>query len=306
MPIERGAARVREEIAVRSIVAALLLTTTWAAAAEPVTVPVVYLALAPQHTQPKTLLDPVPTDKGLQGARLGLADDQTTGAFTGQHFVLQESVLPDADAAVAAAKTLAGGRQPRVRDRPSGRGVAAGRGPARGQGRRAAGRHQRRRQPARPGLPPQRAASAAQPGHAGRRADAIPGGQALARPAARHRPDRRRPQARRRLPPQRAQVPAPHRRRQALDLQAGRATHRHGSCLDCRRGRAVHPGRLLRHAGGRRHATTISATTSRFAPSTRARSPARRAWCPPPGRIISSNGERPSSSCAFRSRPTAG
>ena len=106
----------------RSIVAALLLTTVWAAAAAaaPVTIPVVYLALAPQHTQPKTLLDPIPTDEGLQGARLGLADDQTTGAFTGQHFVLHESVLPDADAAVAAAKTLlAGGNRVIVTDLPA-------------------------------------------------------------------------------------------------------------------------------------------------------------------------------------------
>lgn len=123
MTIERGAARVREDIGVRSIVAALLLTTAWTAvavAAESTTVPVVYLALSPQRTQPKTLLDPVPTDEGLQGARLGLADDQTTGAFTGQRFDLQEAILPNADAAVAAAqRLLAGGSRIFVTDLPA-------------------------------------------------------------------------------------------------------------------------------------------------------------------------------------------
>ena len=107
----------------RSVVAALLLAIFQAGgshAAEPVTVPIVYLALAPQYTQPATVLDPIPTDEGLQGARLGLADDQTTGAFTGQHFALQESVQPDADAAVAAARSLlAAGNRVFVTDLPA-------------------------------------------------------------------------------------------------------------------------------------------------------------------------------------------
>ncbi len=76
------------------------------AMAEPVTIPIVYLALTLQHPQPSTLLDPIPTDEGQQGARVGLADVQTTGAFTGQRFTLDEKVLPDADAAVAAARSM--------------------------------------------------------------------------------------------------------------------------------------------------------------------------------------------------------
>ena len=107
----------------RSIVAALLLAGAsmgTSQAAEPVTVPIVYLALAPQRVQPATLLDPIPTDEGLQGARLGLADDQTTGAFTGQRFSLQESVQPDADSAVAAARSLlAAGNRVLVTDLPA-------------------------------------------------------------------------------------------------------------------------------------------------------------------------------------------
>ncbi len=88
-----------------SVMAAALLGGS-AMAAEPVTIPIVYLALTLQHPQPSTLLDPIPTDEGQQGARLGLADVQTTGAFTGQRFTLDEKVLPDADAAVAAARSM--------------------------------------------------------------------------------------------------------------------------------------------------------------------------------------------------------
>ncbi len=86
----------------------------------PVDVQIVYLALAPQFHQPSTLLDPVPTDEGLQGARLGIADDQTTGSFTGQHFTLTESVQKDPDAVLAAAKTLlAAGNRMIVADLPA-------------------------------------------------------------------------------------------------------------------------------------------------------------------------------------------
>ncbi len=88
-----------------SAMAAALLGGS-AMAAEPVTIPIVYLALTLQHPQPSTLLDPIPTDEGQQGARVGLADVQTTGAFTGQRFTLDEKVLPDPDAAVAAARSM--------------------------------------------------------------------------------------------------------------------------------------------------------------------------------------------------------
>lgn len=89
----------------------LALAACLAAAAradDPVTVPIGYLALAPSHVQPSTLLDPTPTDEGLQGARLGLADDQTTGRFTGQRFTLQEAVRPDRDSVLAAAREMLG------------------------------------------------------------------------------------------------------------------------------------------------------------------------------------------------------
>lgn len=92
---------------------------TTAAAAEPATVAIGYLALAETRAQPATLLDPSPTDEGLQGARLGLADNQTTGAFTGQRFVLEETVRRDGDAVLAAARDLlASGRRVIITDLP--------------------------------------------------------------------------------------------------------------------------------------------------------------------------------------------
>jgi len=107
----------------RAGIAALLLSAFWAGsagAADPVTVPIAYLALAQTRPQPATLLDPIPTDEGLQGARLALADNQTTGAFTGQRFTLQEVVRPDADAVVAAAREmLAAGQRVFVTDLPA-------------------------------------------------------------------------------------------------------------------------------------------------------------------------------------------
>jgi ABC transporter substrate binding protein (PQQ-dependent alcohol dehydrogenase system) len=44
---------------------------------------------------PASYLDQPPDDEGLQGARLGVADDNTTGRFTGQTFALIESVAPE-------------------------------------------------------------------------------------------------------------------------------------------------------------------------------------------------------------------
>ncbi|AUC55596.1 branched-chain amino acid ABC transporter substrate-binding protein [Sagittula sp. P11] len=59
---------------------------------------------------PPTLsnLDPVPDDLGIAGARLGIADNATTGTFMGQTWTLTEhSVAPDGDFAGAVEAALA-------------------------------------------------------------------------------------------------------------------------------------------------------------------------------------------------------
>lgn len=107
----------------RWTVATVLLISAWsgfARAAEPVTVPIAYLGLLPQKPQPSTVLDPVSADEGVLGARLGLADDQTTAAFTGQNFTLSETTSKDPEAIVAAAQDkLAAGARVFVADLPA-------------------------------------------------------------------------------------------------------------------------------------------------------------------------------------------
>lgn len=102
---------------------ALLLTLLMASpamAAEPVAVGIGYLALAPKRVTPQTLLDPPVAEEGVQGARVALADNQTTGRFLNQSFALHESVQPDADAVLAAARAmLAGGERVIVTDLPA-------------------------------------------------------------------------------------------------------------------------------------------------------------------------------------------
>jgi ABC transporter substrate binding protein (PQQ-dependent alcohol dehydrogenase system) len=66
------------------------------------TVQIGWLSQTVKRTLPLTYLDQPPEDEGIQGARLGIADNDTTGRFTGQSFELVERVVPeDGDAAAA-------------------------------------------------------------------------------------------------------------------------------------------------------------------------------------------------------------
>lgn len=59
------------------------------------TVRVGYLAERPPPPPTLSGLDPVPADEGIAGARLGLADNATTGRFLGHAYVLEEGDAPD-------------------------------------------------------------------------------------------------------------------------------------------------------------------------------------------------------------------
>lgn len=72
----------------------------------PVRIEVPYLFVPRVRETPQTFLDPPPADEGVQGARLAIADNQTTGRFTGQAFALREEEAADADAAVEAGRRL--------------------------------------------------------------------------------------------------------------------------------------------------------------------------------------------------------
>jgi len=89
--------------------AALLLTMLTVVAAVPAadsgageqTVSIGWLSQPIKRKLPLSYLDQPPEDEGIQGARLGIADNDTTGHFTGQSFELVERVVGD-DGDVAA------------------------------------------------------------------------------------------------------------------------------------------------------------------------------------------------------------
>jgi ABC transporter substrate binding protein (PQQ-dependent alcohol dehydrogenase system) len=52
-----------------------------------------FIGLEPGPQEPVSLLDPVITDQGLQGARLAVADNNATGQFMNQEFLLDEVIV---------------------------------------------------------------------------------------------------------------------------------------------------------------------------------------------------------------------
>jgi ABC transporter substrate binding protein (PQQ-dependent alcohol dehydrogenase system) len=59
------------------------------------TVQIGWLSQAVKRSLPLSYLDQPPQDEGVQGARLGIADNDTTGHFTGQSFTLTETIVPE-------------------------------------------------------------------------------------------------------------------------------------------------------------------------------------------------------------------
>jgi ABC transporter substrate binding protein (PQQ-dependent alcohol dehydrogenase system) len=80
--------------------------TSAPAPADTVTIRIAYLAKRIVKKLPHSFLDLPPQDDGVAGARTGLADDNTTGRFTGQGFALDEMLLSDKDDVAAAFRTL--------------------------------------------------------------------------------------------------------------------------------------------------------------------------------------------------------
>ena len=66
-----------------------------------------WLSQSVKRTLPLSYLDQPPDDEGIQGARLGIADNNTTGQFTGQSFELVESIVPESGDVAAAFRDLA-------------------------------------------------------------------------------------------------------------------------------------------------------------------------------------------------------
>lgn len=93
-----------------------------AAAGPPARIPIVYLHEDDKPLIPLSLLDPVVRDPGLPGARLGIADNQTTGRLVGQQFELIDTVLPaEGDPADALRQLALDGNRLFVSDLPAAR-----------------------------------------------------------------------------------------------------------------------------------------------------------------------------------------
>lgn len=60
----------------------------------------------PDDQEPLSVLDPVIDDEGLQGARLGINDNNATAQFLGQEFVFHEAVVAQGDDVGGALESL--------------------------------------------------------------------------------------------------------------------------------------------------------------------------------------------------------
>lgn len=74
----------------------------------PLVIRMAYLGQREQPVLPHSYLDVPPADEGVQGARLGIADNNTTGRFTRQRFELDEVVIGEDEAATDALHGLVG------------------------------------------------------------------------------------------------------------------------------------------------------------------------------------------------------
>jgi ABC transporter substrate binding protein (PQQ-dependent alcohol dehydrogenase system) len=71
-------------------------------------VSIAFLSQAVPQPAPRDYLDAPPADEGVQGARLAIDDNNTTGRFTGQTFALEEFVVPAQGDVAAAFQRIAG------------------------------------------------------------------------------------------------------------------------------------------------------------------------------------------------------
>ena len=95
-----------------------LLLPGFARAAQTVTID--YVTLTTPHHIPSAALDVPPTDTGLRGAELAIADTNTTGQFTGQTYVLHRIAERDpATLAQAYTQAIAGGTRLFITDVPA-------------------------------------------------------------------------------------------------------------------------------------------------------------------------------------------
>ena len=90
-----------------ALLAMVLCGLTATAAAAPLNLEILHVTRDEEAPIPFSFMEPVPEGEGVDGARLGLADNNATGRFTGASGTLREVVVPR-DAAVQDTPDLAG------------------------------------------------------------------------------------------------------------------------------------------------------------------------------------------------------
>jgi ABC transporter substrate binding protein (PQQ-dependent alcohol dehydrogenase system) len=75
----------------------VLSATLPAIGAGEATIQIGWLSQTTKRSLPLSYLDQPPGDEGIQGAQLGIDDNNTTGGFTGQSFTLTQSIVPEGD-----------------------------------------------------------------------------------------------------------------------------------------------------------------------------------------------------------------
>lgn len=90
------------------VVLVLVLPLTLPAQAEGLKIPIGLISQEPEKHIPLSSLEPPVTDDGLEGGRRGIADNNTTGRFTGQEFQLSQVRLEQGKSAVDAFRELYG------------------------------------------------------------------------------------------------------------------------------------------------------------------------------------------------------
>lgn len=106
--------------AIGLIVAALFAGMGSVQAQDVAEIPIAYLSQSQRELPPLSLVDQPATENGLWGARLGIADNNTTGRFTNQRFALHDVIVPEGgDVAAAFHDLRAGGNSFFVLDLPA-------------------------------------------------------------------------------------------------------------------------------------------------------------------------------------------
>lgn len=105
-PLSACARLVTISLATLALFVGAILSGLSSAIASPVEVKIGYLGKQYEEPEPLSLVDKIVTDKGIQGARIGLKENNVTGRLIGQDYKLIEAIVAADDDVSAKARDL--------------------------------------------------------------------------------------------------------------------------------------------------------------------------------------------------------